>query len=249
MSATSAGRREKASIRLARDIVRTMYEAGMQPGDRYLPESEALKRHGVGRATLREALRYLEIQGVLEVRAGPGGGPMVTRPGWPSLASTLALMLQFTGSPFVSVLEARSAIEPGMAELAARHATAAQLTEMAAALDRAEAQVGDYRRFHEAYLEFWRTLAASTANPVIAYLSPALRAIVDSAGFVPNEPYRLATLRRLRGVLAAVEGRDPEAARRAMVAVEDAFLERLTTHYPRQMERVVAWSDLDLDGA
>jgi GntR family transcriptional repressor for pyruvate dehydrogenase complex len=244
-AAAAAPKRQKAAIRLAQEIVRMIYDSGMKPGDRYLSEVEALKRHGVARNTLREALRFLEIQGVIEVRAGPGGGLVVGKPDWPNLASNLALLLQFAEAPFVSVLEARSVIEPGMAELAARYATDEELAHMLADLDRAEAGVGAYRQFQAAYVDFWRRLAASTHNAVIAFLSPALRAIVDSAGFAPNEPYRLETIGRLRKVHAAVSSRDPAAARAAMAELEDEFLHRLTSGYPRQMQRVVAWSDLE----
>jgi GntR family transcriptional regulator, transcriptional repressor for pyruvate dehydrogenase complex len=235
----------KAAIRLAQRIVQTMYDTGMQPGDRYLGEAEALKKHGVARATLREALRFLEIQGVLSVRAGPGGGPEVGKPSWPHLASTIALLLQFEGAPFQSVLEARSVLEPGMAELAAVNATGEEIAAMAVDLDEIEANLAVYKLFQKAYAAFWNRLARSTHNPLIAFLSPALRAIVDSAGFVPNELYRAEVLGRLRTLHAAVASRNVEGARQSMAQIEAEFLQRLTTGYPRQMKRVVAWSDLD----
>ncbi|GIK50202.1 MAG: hypothetical protein BroJett013_28990 [Alphaproteobacteria bacterium] len=236
--------RELTSRRVAQDIAQEIYDRGLKPGDKYLPEADALKKHGVARGTLREALRYLEIQGVLRVRSGPGGGAVVDRPGWPHLASTIALLLQFAHAPFRTVLQARSVIEPGMAELAARNATDYEVNAMADDLDAIGKSIGVHRRYVETYARFWRRLAESTHNPLLAFLSPALRAIVDSAGFVPNELYRAETLERLRRVHAAVAARDAEGARLAMRALEDEFERRLTTGYPRQMERVVAWSDL-----
>ena len=109
----------KAAMRLAQEIVATIYESKMQPGDRYLSEADALQHHRVARGTYREALRFLEIQGVVNIRAGPGGGPEIRRPGWPQLASTVALLLQFADAPMREVLEARTAIEPGVARMAA----------------------------------------------------------------------------------------------------------------------------------
>jgi GntR family transcriptional repressor for pyruvate dehydrogenase complex len=113
----------KAAMRLAQEIVATIYESKMQPGDRYLSEADALQHHRVARGTYREALRFLEIQGVVNIRAGPGGGPEIRRPGWPQLASTIALLLQFADAPMREVLEARTAIEPGVARMAAMYAT------------------------------------------------------------------------------------------------------------------------------
>ena len=238
------GRKEKAAVGLAQDIVQAMYESHMKPGDRYLSEAEAQRKHGAARNTLREALRFLEMQGVLSVRAGPGGGPEVGRPSWPHLASTIALLLQFADAPFRTVIEARSVLEPGMAELATRNASDAEIAELEKDLDAIESSLGVYREFAVAYSSFWRHLAESTHNPLIAYLSPALRAIVDSGGFVPNEVYRSEILGRLREIHALIAGRDSEGARLKMVELEQAFLKRLNDGYPRQMDRVVAWSDL-----
>jgi DNA-binding FadR family transcriptional regulator len=246
MGKSSGPRKEKAALRLAQEIVQAMYENGLKPGDKYFSEGDALRRHGVARATLREALRFLEMQGVITMRAGPGGGSVVGRPGWPNLASTLALLLQFDQAPFHSVLEARSALEPGMAELAARNATDEEIALMAGDLDDIEAHLGVFREWSQAYQRFWRHLAESTHNPVIAFLSPALRALVDSGRFVPNELYRNETLTRLRKVHQTLVDRDPERARAAMAELEEGFYKRIAEGYPRQMNRQVAWSDLDL---
>jgi GntR family transcriptional regulator, transcriptional repressor for pyruvate dehydrogenase complex len=237
----------KAAMRLAQEIVATIYESKMQPGDRYLSEGDALQQHRVARGTYREALRFLEIQGVVNIRAGPGGGPEIRRPGWPQLASTIALLLQFADAPMREVLEARTAIEPGVARMAALYATTQDIEVMADDLDEIEAQIGNFKKWSPAYLQFWNHLAESTHNAFLMFVSPALRAIVNSAGFVPNEPYRIETLGRLRRIHAAVEQHDVEAATAAMIELEHEFFNRLSTGYPRQMERVVAWSDLDLD--
>jgi GntR family transcriptional regulator, transcriptional repressor for pyruvate dehydrogenase complex len=237
----------KAAMRLAQEIVAELYEQRMRPGDRYLSEAEALQRHHVARSTYREALRFLEIQGVVNIRAGPGGGPEICRPGWLQLASTVALLLQFSDAPLREVLEARKAIEPGVARMAAEQATEADIKAMAEALVAMEAEIGNYRRFSSAYRQFWDRLAESTHNAFLASLSPALRAIVNSGGFVPNEPYRLVLVGRLRAIHDAVSHHDGEAAAASMAVLEDEFLARLVAGYPRQVERPVAWSDLDVD--
>jgi DNA-binding FadR family transcriptional regulator len=237
----------KAAMRLAQEIVATIYESKMQPGDRYLSEADALQHHHVARGTYREALRFLEIQGVVNIRAGPGGGAEIRRPGSPQLASTIALLLQFADAPMREVLEARTAIEPGVARMAALYATPADIKAMAEDLAEIEAEIGNYKKFSPAYLQYWNHLAESTHNAFLMFVSPALRAIVNSAGFVPNEPYRVATLGRLHLIHSAIEKHDVEAATTAMTELELEFFDRLSTGYPRQMERVVAWSDLDLD--
>ncbi|MFG1949058.1 FadR/GntR family transcriptional regulator [Nonomuraea sp. NPDC048826] len=237
-------RRPKLSLEVARQIVETMRESGMGPGDRYLPEAEAMRRHGVGRGTYREALRFLEHQGLIVMRPGPNGGPEIAQPGWANLASTIALMLQFAGAPLRAVLDARVMIEPGMAELAARNATGEELAAMADDLDAIEHGLGSYRVFSAAYETYWRHLAESSHNELFAFLSPALRAIVNSAGFAPDERYRAEVLSRLRAVHAAVAARDPEGARAAMRELEEEFGRRLREGYPRQIAEVIDWSDV-----
>ncbi|GAA4530686.1 hypothetical protein GCM10023096_71700 [Nonomuraea ferruginea] len=221
-----------------------MRDSGMGPGDRYLPEAEAMRRHGVGRGTYREALRFLEHQGLIVMRPGPNGGPEIVQPGWPNLASTVALLLQFAGAPLSSVLDARVMIEPGLAELAARNATDEELAAMAGDLDAIERGLGSYRAFSAAYESYWRHLAESCHNELFAFLSPALRAIVNSAGFVPDERYRAQVLGRLRTVHAAVAARDAQAARDAMRELEEEFGRRLREGYPRQIAQVIDWSDV-----
>jgi GntR family transcriptional repressor for pyruvate dehydrogenase complex len=240
--------RTKASLLLARDIVETMYEQGMVPGERYLSEAEAIRHHRVGRGTYREALRFLESQGVIVMRSGPAGGPEISQPGWAHLASAIALLLQFAGAPLREVLDARIALEPGMAELAALNATDEEIAAMDLDLLAIEVELGTYRKFSAAYQAYWRDLAASSHNSLMAFLSPALRAVVNSAGFVPNEPYRLEILGRLRGIHAAVAGHDAPSAWQAMRDLEVEYHRRLTEGYPRQVGRVVAWSDLDIPG-
>ena len=245
MSGDSASaRRPKLSLKVARQIVQAMSDDQMGPGDRYLSEAQALQRHGVGRGTYREALRFLEHQGLIVMRPGPGGGPEIVAPGWPNLASTIALLLQFAGAPLRSVLDARVALEPGLAELAARHATDAEIAQMADDLAAIERNLGSYKAFVVAYESYWRHLAQSSHNELFAVLSPALRAIVNSAGFVPDEPYRAEILKRLHTVHRAVSQRDPVAARDTMRDLEEEFGRRLRKGYPRQISQVVAWSDV-----
>jgi GntR family transcriptional regulator, transcriptional repressor for pyruvate dehydrogenase complex len=240
----ATGNRVKASLQLARDMVQTMYDAGMKPGDRYLSEAEGIRVHGVSRGTYREALRFLEHQGVIVLRSGPTGGAEISRPDSRHLASTIALLMQFADAPLRSILEARMAIDPGIAELAARVAETDEIAAMAAHLVVMGANVGHYRKWNDAYDEFWRAVATSSHNPLLASLSPALRAIVNSGGFVPNERYRADTTARLGRLHETIAAHDPAAARAVMLEIDRSFDERLSEGYPQQYDRVVCWPEI-----
>lgn len=237
-------RREKAAARVAGEIVQTIYEEGLTPGSHYLSETDALARHGVSRATFREALRFLEFQGVVRVRAGPGGGTIVERPEWPNLTSTFALLLQFADASLGDVLEARTAIEPEMAALAARNATAGQIERLHVLLTEAEAVIEDAVAFGTAYRTFWSMVAAATGNALTAMLWPALRALVDSGGFSPDLEYRRVLTTRMRTLLAAVERHDEAGAQALVRHLDIEFSGRLRTLYPQRIGRTIAWTDV-----
>src|SRR3954454_4479336 len=72
---TGIGRGEEVDSMVARAIVRSMVDEGLVPGSPMEPEAAMLVRFGVSRASLREALRILETQGLISIKPGPGGGP------------------------------------------------------------------------------------------------------------------------------------------------------------------------------
>jgi DNA-binding FadR family transcriptional regulator len=239
-----AGRKEKAAARVAQEIVQTIYDDGLVAGDHYLSEADALRRHGVSRATLREALRFLEFQGVLHIRAGPGGGAIVQKPDWPRLTSTFALLLQFADAPLSSVLEARAALEPAMTALAVANATPERLAILAAAIADARKDIADVPSFFQAYRRFWAALAGCTGNPVTELLWPALRSLVDSGGFVPHERHRTALIVRMDALLGAMQASDTATAAQLVRDHDIGSARRLARLYPKRMARRVAWSDV-----
>src|SRR5581483_7525231 len=72
-------RNAKTSEVVALDIVRDIVARNLKPGDKLPLESELLRQYRVSRSSLREALRLLEVQGLITIRPGPGGGTVVGR--------------------------------------------------------------------------------------------------------------------------------------------------------------------------
>jgi GntR family transcriptional regulator, transcriptional repressor for pyruvate dehydrogenase complex len=91
-------------------------------GDRLQSEEEMTESLGVARTTLREALRVLESQGLIAIKRGRGGGPIVTMPELDRLAEPLAVVLQLRETTTTDLDAARALIEPNLAGwLAKKH--------------------------------------------------------------------------------------------------------------------------------
>ncbi|MDQ1431505.1 MAG: GntR family transcriptional regulator, transcriptional repressor for pyruvate dehydrogenase complex, partial [Actinomycetota bacterium] len=124
---------EVVAERLRRQIAR----GELTIGQRLPPEDELTAVFGIARTTLREALRILESQGLLEIRRGRAGGPVVTMPKIDSLAEGLAVTLQLQGTTAGDLDIARQLIEPRLAGRLAQSHTTDDLVALQTAADRA----------------------------------------------------------------------------------------------------------------
>jgi GntR family transcriptional repressor for pyruvate dehydrogenase complex len=125
---------DKISSVIAREIVHDM--RGKPPMTMLPAEAAMLEKYQVGRASLREALRVLEAQGIIIIRPGPGGGPMVAAVDSSDLARMSSLYFHLAGATYNEVLEARMALEPVMARRAAEREDRESLGELEALLTR-----------------------------------------------------------------------------------------------------------------
>lgn len=101
------------------------------PHERELAEQTNMSRHAV-----REAFRILEIQGLIRMRPGRGGGAFVHRPDEQVLAQAITLLIRGRRLQPAALHETREAIEPFCAELAAYHRTDDDLAALDEAVER-----------------------------------------------------------------------------------------------------------------
>lgn len=233
----------KRATLIAQRIVRQIHEGRLVPGDALRSEKDMLVSYGVGRNTLREALRVLELQGVIVLRPGRGGGPVVAQPDSRHLASTLALLMQFAQTPFRSVVETRMYLEPLTAELCAgraddehAHHLRDSVDRMARALDDEAIFLFENQRFHE-------LVARGAGNEVFAYLLNSLDWITDGSALGVHYPKRArkSVLNHHELICVSVERHDPEAARAAMKAHMQETLVYYDHKYASVMDRVLTW--------
>ncbi|WP_298177558.1 FadR/GntR family transcriptional regulator [Saccharomonospora sp.] len=188
-------------------------EERLRAGDRLPAERELAQRLGVSRASVKQAIVVLEVQGLVETRHG--GGSYLVRD---TLDAEPVDQLVARRRRLPDVLEAREAIEAKLAELAAERRTREDLDELESALShmRAEVEAGGYgtegdRRFH----------AAVTAAARSALLAEFMRSIAEQVSESrteslrqPGRPNR--SLRQHQAIFDAISLGDSARAAAAM---------------------------------
>jgi len=152
---------------VAHQLLQRIIASDLKQGESFATEAELLTQYKVSRPTLRESLRILEHQGVLELRPGPGGGIILRRPSVATLAHNLSVFLRLHDVPFVTVLHAREVIEPSLAAEAAINGTKADFTELQASIDRMKEIDGDQESFLEENRVFHDIIARASGNRVL----------------------------------------------------------------------------------
>jgi GntR family transcriptional repressor for pyruvate dehydrogenase complex len=209
----------KASDVLVNDLRERILRGEFAEGTALPTERELVTQTRMSRTTVREALRILEVQDLVRLRAGRAGGAFVQRPGKESVASSISLLIRGRHIRLAAVLETREAIEPVCAQLAALHRTDEDLD----ALKEANKPIADPNStladFLQANVAWHVAVATATHNELIAAFMTALsRAIYSSTeneSFIDAEVRRI-TARAHHSITAAIEKRDVAAAVRRM---------------------------------
>jgi len=243
---TKSHRPQKTALLLAQRIVSDITDRGLEPGQMLASEKEMLAEYEVGRGTLRESLRFLEMQGVLRIKPGPGGGPVVTAPSYRNLASTIALLLQLSDAPFRDIVEVRLVLEPSMASQAARRIDPEHLDEIKVTLDAMAENLEDLDIFLAENEKFHDLIAWSTGNHLFGYLVESLHWITDGTALGVEYPLerRQHVLKAHTRIYEAIKAKDEAKAAKAMADHIAQFGKYLEREYPQIMETPLRWESL-----
>ena len=206
---------------VARSIVEQIITDDLPEGTRLPHERLMLETYQVGRSTLREALRLLESRGVLTIRSGRDGGPVVRRPRPSDLGESLTLQMEFRGLAPAEVFAARQAIEPLLARLAAKVMDDEMLAKLTECNERIEADLDDRTLFRTQNIVFHEMIAEAAQSPLLEIFASALEWVADGAGYGVvagsfTHDHRVVAVKAHRELLAALAAKDPEAAEAAM---------------------------------
>ena len=190
----------------------------LRPGDRLPAERDLATQIGVSRPTVRIGLRALAAMGVVRSRHGSG---TYIPDGPPTLGSEpLSFMAALHGFTREEMYEARRILEVGAAGLAAERATPEQLASLAEEVASLFASMHEPQRFLLHDINFHRTLAAASGNPIVASLVEMVSELyyerrLQTAERASDRDMRDAAEMHRR-IYQAVRGRHAEAARVAM---------------------------------
>ncbi len=211
-------KRSRIYEHIVHQIQTLIREGSWEPGDQIPPERELAERFRVSRTSVREALRALEMQGIIESRQG--GGTFVRSADPDALIPPLAAAILRGRRELEEILEVRQLLEPGIARRAAEHATDEHLAEMERLLDRQRECIARGESFVDEDTAFHYQLAMAADNRVLLGLHNVildlLRESRQSYLHVPDRPQM--SLRGHEAILAAVHRRDAQAAFDATLA-------------------------------
>jgi DNA-binding FadR family transcriptional regulator len=206
------------------DQIRQLVGSGEWPvGQRIPNEGELVKSLGVGRNTVREAVRALAHTGILEVRQGDGTYVRAT-------SEVSGALRRLCGSELRDVIQVRRALEVEGARLAASNRTVEDIAHMEEMLNR-RVGVGETAEFAMVDTEFHLAVVSSSHNEMLIEL---YRGLVEAiaASVAATSALHVDLDDDHRDLLAHVAAGEPEEAARVVGAMLDQVLARVNTHVP-----------------
>jgi GntR family transcriptional regulator, transcriptional repressor for pyruvate dehydrogenase complex len=224
-------KRQALPEQIVRQLVGLVRSGELQPGDRLPAERALADELGVGRPTLREALRALQLLGILDIRHG--GGVFVSELEPDTLLGPLDLFVSLDRHNLDTILEARRVIEGALLAFVAKviddrliAKLEANLTELGLVAEQSRDGNVDARRVNDLAQEFRGVIEEAVANPI---LTRAVKSLDVLSAATRNEVIGAGSLDRLLGnhkrMVDALIAHDPLAAQQALEAHIDYLCE------------------------
>ena len=222
-----AGRSATLASRIVAEVRAALFDKRYRPGEFLGTEKDLAARHGVSRIVARDALRTLEALGIVEISRGAGGGARITHGNPQLFAEGLAVQLELAEIDREEILAAQGAIEALAAELAARKATATQVSRLHELVGEAEKLLGDLDAFTRSSLAFHLGVAEASGNRVLHYQLVSLQHVSwPNRNRTLNKAVARKILEAHRKLAGLIEARDAAGAREFMEAHVGMIRER-----------------------
>jgi DNA-binding FadR family transcriptional regulator len=185
----------------------------IRPGDKLPPERDLASQFGVSRAAVREALRALEVSGIVELRKGKKGGAFLLEESAP-LAQSLEDMIDLGRVSMRDFTEARILITEVVVRLACERGKKKDFDAIERDIERLEAALarGEGRSDTTYITNFYDLLAAATGNQMLRYLTHGIASLLAKLIDVKQPPPMTDLGARRRAILKALRERDADKA-------------------------------------
>jgi GntR family transcriptional repressor for pyruvate dehydrogenase complex len=231
----------KASDLLANQLRAQILAAEWPEGSLLPTERELVVRAGLSRASVREALRRLELEGLIMVKHGRGGGSTVRRPTRDILERSVAMFIQGRHLRPSVLMETREALEVLLVGMAARNRTDEDRAILEALHAKLMAARTDHPAFVQANIAWHLAVVDASHNELLIAIVHAIsheifrHTLMDEFG---SEDVRTATLRSHARIMDAIIKGDAAAAQRRMARHISAYIEMARgSHVSLQGER------------
>ncbi|WP_249977869.1 FadR/GntR family transcriptional regulator [Vreelandella olivaria] len=224
-SVPTSRRRPKLAELISDDIKRWIASESLGEGDRLPNEKALMELYGSAKATVREALKILEVEGLITLKTGPKGGAVINQPGMEPASRMLRNFLHFQQLDGRQVYQLRKLLEVELAVSVVGRLTEADFQQLEANIAACSCCGGeeDHRRQRFLELEFHQLLARACPNPLLAFMCQFLNdmlrdLVVIKKAYVPErkqfdhanqdyhrqlvEAYRTEDTQRVRRIMA-----------------------------------------------
>lgn len=223
------------------DQLRQRIYAGEFSNGTLLPgERELVEQSGLSRGSVREALRLLEAEGLVQTKPGRYGGTIVRHGAESAIGRLVDLFIQGRRIQFEKLLQTRQAIEPTLAELAARNRTDADLKALAKATEALElAYYERPRDIAKLNVDWHLAVASASHNELLcAFMNSIANACLRATALENHGSDELivSMMRAHRRIYDAIDRQDSAAAHRRMARHLSAYSGELGSVAPREVE-------------
>lgn len=209
---------KRAFEETAAEIRRLIVQRVFKPGDRLPSENEMARQFNVGRQTIREALRLLELSGFITIQKGGGGGPVVTNTTLTSLSTSLTHAIEMNDITIEDLTMARLEIEKIVIRYAVRNATQNDIEALKANIASGQDKIAQGLMAKTENVNFHVLLSRCSKNNVFVVAVESIMAVV--AGFLNRIPQSLLaserTLKEHEKILEALILKDENLAEERM---------------------------------
>ncbi|MBI3637356.1 MAG: FadR family transcriptional regulator [Candidatus Rokubacteria bacterium] len=207
-------RRNRLYQGIVQQIEGLLERGDLRPGDQLPPERMLAEQFQVSRASVREALRSLELLGIVETRAG--GGTFVRQVAASDVSRPLTSLIT-RGHTIADVIEVRSLIEPAIAAQAATRRSEAEVAELRELLAAQVAKVARNESYSDEDTRFHEVIGHAARNDLLVTMLGVIWDVLRASReqWLQTNQRAHASLDAHRRILAAIEARDAEAARAA----------------------------------